>query len=211
MAYMTEKEKEIVCNKEFDSVLDFVNDPGVESILPHIGQVFNSFRDRKLFEGSAVYYSEVLQLIYYSNRTILSLVYNNILDKLIFKFYFSVSGKLPHTYITTLGVRRANNKVFSLKEILGDSVLKLETESFDLAAVYENSKDTSVYPVLSQYVAYDYTAPVSILTRCGLSIDDNGVIASELIPAINGVHSDETNTKDVKVNLEGFDAICIRA
>lgn len=208
---MTGKEKEIICNKEFDSVLDFVNDPGVESILPHIGQVFNSFRDRKLFEGSAVYYSEVLQLIYYSNRTILSLVYNNILDKLIFKFYFSVSAKLPHTYITTLGVRRANNKVFSLKEILGDSVLKLETESFDLAAVYENSKDTSVYPVLSQYVAYDYTAPVSILTRCGLSIDDNGVIASELIPAINGVHSDETNTKDVKVNLEGFDAICIRA
>lgn len=208
---MTGKEKEIICNKEFDSVLDFVNDPGVESILPHIGQVFNSFRDRKLFEGSAVYYSEVLQLIYYSNRTILSLVYNNILDKLIFKFYFSVSAKLPHTYITTLGVRRANNKVFSLKEILGDSVLKLETESFDLAAVYENSKDTSVYPVLSQYVAYDYTTPVSILTRCGLSIDDNGVIASELIPAINGVHSDETNTKDVKVNLEGFDAICIRA
>ena len=211
MAYMTEKEKEIVCNKKFDSVLDLVNDPGVEGILPHIGQVFNSFRDRKLFEGSAAYYSEVLQLIYYSNRTILSIVYNNILDKLIFKFYFSVSAKLPHTYITTLGVYRANNKASSLKEILGDSVLKLETESFDLAAVYENSKDTSVYPVLSQYVAYDYTAPVSILTRCGLSIDDNGVIASELIPAINGVHSDETNTKDVKVNLEGFDAICIRA
>lgn len=208
---MTEKEKEIICNKEFDSVLDFVNDPGVESILPHISQVFNSFRDRKLFEGNAAYYSEVLQLIYYSDRTILSIVYNNILDKLIFKFYFSVSAKLPHTYITTLGVRRANNKVFSLKEILGDSVLKLETESFDLAAVYENSKDTTVYPVLLQYVAYDYTAPVSILTRCGLSIDDNGIIASELIPAINGVHSDETNTKDVEVNLEGFDAICIRA
>lgn len=208
---MTEKEKEIICNKEFDSVLDFVNDPGVESILPHISQVFNSFRDRKLFEGNAAYYSEVLQLIYYSDRTILSIVYNNILDKLIFKFYFSVSAKLPHTYITTLGVRRANNKVFSLKEILGDSVLKLETESFDLAAVYENSKDTAVYPVLLQYVAYDYTAPVSILTRCGLSIDDNGIIASELIPAINGVHSDETNTKDVEVNLEGFDAICIRA
>lgn len=204
-------DREIICNKEFDSALDFVNDPGVESILPHIGQVFNSFRDRKLFEGSAVYYSEVLQLIYYSNRTILSIVYNNILDKLIFKFYFSVSAKLPHTYITTLGVRRANNKVFSLKEILGDSVLKLETESFDLAAVHETDKDTSVYPVLLQYVAYDYTAPVSILTRCGLSIDDNGVIASELIPAINGVHSDETNTKDVEVNLEGFDAICIRA
>lgn len=208
---MTGKEKEIVCNKKFDSALDFVNDPGIESILPHIGQVFNSFRDRKLFEGSAAYYSEVLQLIYYSNRTILSIVYNNILDKLIFKFYFSVSAKLPHTYITTLGVRRANNKMFSLKEILGDSVLKLETESFDLAAVHETDKDTSVYPVLLQYVAYDYTAPVSILTRCGLSIDDNGVIASELIPAINGVHSDETNTKDVKVNLEGFDAICIRA
>lgn len=208
---MTKKEKEIIRNKEFDSVLDFVNDPGVESILPHISQVFNSFRDRKLFEGSAAYYSEVLQLIYYSNRTILSIVYNNILDKLIFKFYFSVSAKLPHTYITTLGVRRANNKVFSLKEILGDSVLKLETESFDLAAVHETDKDTAVYPVLLQYVAYDYTAPVSILTRCGLSIDDNGVIASELIPAINGVHSDETNTKDVKVNLEGFDAICIRA
>ena len=92
---MTGKEKEIVCNKKFDSVLDFVNDPGVESILPHIGQVFNSFRDRKLFEGSAVYYSEVLQLIYYSNRTILSIVYNNILDKLIFKFYFHTG--LPHT------------------------------------------------------------------------------------------------------------------
>lgn len=204
-------DREIICNKEFKSVLDFVNDPGVESILPHISQVFNSFRDRKLFEGSAAYYSEVLQLIYYSNRTILSIVYNNILDKLIFKFYFSVSAKLPHTYITTLGVRRANNKAFSLKEILGDSVLKLETEPFVLAAVHETDEDTSVYPVLLQYVAYDYTVPVSILTRCGLSIDDNGIIASELIPAINGVHSDETNTKDVEVNLEGFDAICIRA
>ena len=211
MAYMTEKEKEIVCNKEFDSVLDFVNDPGVEGILPHIGQVFNSFRDRKLFEGSAAYYSEVLQLIYCfdTDGTILSIVYNNILDKLIFKFYFP--GKLPHTYITTLGVYRANNKASSLKEILGDSVLKLEAESFDLVAVHETDKSTSVCPVLLQYVAYDYTTPVSILTRCGLSIDDNGVIASELIPAINGVHSDETNTKDVKVNLEGFDAICIRA